>query len=143
MEDFKKFNLMKDEPTTASGGTEQDAAHSFTDGQWKVWFDDEIDTYCISSEKQTSPGVPELDIWVGRSETPLEIRKCNAELIASLPNMLSELTRLRSELQQERELRKELVEAVQKLISNGSFRSGYPYTTKVFESIIEKAKLNN
>lgn len=52
----------------------------------------------------------------------------------------TEITRLRSELQQERELRKELVEAVEKLLRVDSFRGGFPYTTKVFESVIQKSK---
>lgn len=100
MKVFEKFSLYEHHETKATGGT---GAHSFTEGAWKAWFDEELDTYCVSSDKQTSPGVPELDIWIGRAETPLIVRKINAELIASLPELLAELTRLRSELQQERD----------------------------------------
>jgi hypothetical protein len=51
-----------------------------------------------------------------------------------------EILALRSELQKQKELNAELVEVFKGLVSQGSFRGGFPHTTFIMESLIKKYK---
>lgn len=118
----------------------EDTQH--TPGPWKIWFDDEdSNTWCVTSDYQVSPGVPELDIWVWRSEASLEIREANAKLIASAPDMFNELASLRELLKQKEEVIRELITIVEYYHDKQVQYTEMPY--KNWNAIIEKAKIIN